>query len=69
MQLYLQQPLTPPQRKIIGAYCTSNHKLAIETGWWLSIPISRDNILCRFCSYNEVENLAHLECPLYTQPH
>ena len=30
-ELYLKQPSTPPQRKIIAAYCTSNPRLAIET--------------------------------------
>jgi hypothetical protein len=30
--LYLKQSLTPPQRKIIVAYRTSNHRLAIEIG-------------------------------------
>ena len=49
------------------AYHTSNHRLAIEIGRWSTIPISRDNRLCHFCSYNVVENEAHfvLECPLY----
>ena len=42
-ELYLKQPLTPPQRKIIDAYWTSNHRLAIETWWWSTIPISRYN--------------------------
>jgi len=67
-ELYLKQPLTPPQRKIIAAYRTSNHRLAIETGRWSTIPISRDKRLCNFCSYNVVENEAHfvLECPLYS---
>ena len=31
-ELYSEQPLTPPQHKIIAAYHTSNHRLAIETG-------------------------------------
>ena len=32
-ELYLKQPLmTPPQRKIIVAHWTSNHRLAIEIG-------------------------------------
>ena len=65
--MYLQPPLRPPQCKIIGAYCASNHRLAIEIERWSSLPISRDNILCRFCSYNEVDIEAHfvLECSLY----
>ena len=41
---YLKQPpLTPPQRKGIVACCTSDHRLAIGTGWWSTVPISRDN--------------------------
>jgi hypothetical protein len=35
------QPLTPTQCKIIAAYRTSNDKLAMESGWQLTIPISR----------------------------
>ena len=31
-ELYLKQPLTPPQHKIIFAYYTSNHRLAIDIG-------------------------------------
>jgi hypothetical protein len=52
---------------IIATYRTLNHRLAIETGRWSIIPISRDTGLCHFCSYNTVENEAHyvLECPLY----
>jgi hypothetical protein len=66
-ELYLNWPLTPPQRKIIVAYCTSNPLLAIEIGRWMSIPVSRDTKLCHFCSYNAIEIEAHfvLECPLY----
>ena len=30
--LYLKQSLTSPQGKIIVACCTSNHKLAIQSG-------------------------------------
>ena len=68
--LYLKQPLTPPQLKIIIAYRTVNDKLAIEIGWCLTIPISRDNRLCHFCSYNAVEN-KHIVCwsvPYITPP-
>jgi hypothetical protein len=32
-ELYSKQPLTQPQHKIIVAYCTLNHRLAIEIGW------------------------------------
>ena len=38
-ELYLKQPLTSLQRKIIAPYCTSNHRLAITIGWWTIIPI------------------------------
>ena len=41
---------------IIVAYHNSNHGLAIEIGQCLVIPISRDNKLCHFCSYDVVEN-------------
>ena len=68
-ELYLKQPLTPPQRKIIVSYSTSNHRLAIEIGQWSTIPISRDTSLCHFCYYSliRLENEAHfvLECPVY----
>jgi hypothetical protein len=54
-ELYLKQPLTPPQWKTIVAYCTLNHRLAIEIGRWTTIPISRYNKLMSFwflsCSY------------------
>jgi hypothetical protein len=65
--LYLNQPLTPRQCKIIAAYCTSIHRLAIETGRWMVLLISKDTRLCHFCSHNAVENKAHfmLACPLY----
>jgi len=51
-KLYLEQPLTSPQCKFIIAYRTLNHRLGIEIGRWLTIPISRDDKLCHFCSYN-----------------
>ena len=38
-ELYLKQSLTPPQCKIIVAYCTSNHRLTIDIGQWTTIPI------------------------------
>jgi hypothetical protein len=52
---------------IIAAYWTSNHRLAIEIGWWSIILISKDKILCQLYSKNVVENDAHfvLKCPLY----
>ena len=43
-KLDLKQLSKPPQCTIIVAYRTSNHRLAIEFGWWPTIPISRDNI-------------------------
>ena len=66
-ELYLKQPLAPPQHKIIVAYCTSNHRLAIKIGRWSTIPIHGDNRTCHFCPYVEVENEAHfvLDGPLY----
>ena len=38
-ELHLKQPLTPPQCKIIAAYRTSNHSLAIEPRQWSTNPI------------------------------
>ena len=66
-ELYLKQPLTPPQRKIIIGYPTSNHRCATEIGGRSTILISRDTRLCHFCFYNEVGNEAHfvLERPLH----
>ena len=61
-ELYLKQSLTPPQRKIIAAYRTSNHTLVIETGRWMSIPIPRNTRLCHFCSYNTIEKMRHISC-------
>ena len=45
-ELYLKQPSTPVQHKIIAANCTSNHRLATEIGQWSTIPISKDERLC-----------------------
>ena len=66
-KLYLKQPLGPPQRKIIVAYHTTNHRIASEIGRRSSIPISRNNRPCHFCSDDVVENKAHfiLKLPLY----
>jgi hypothetical protein len=68
-ELYLKQPLTPPQPKIIVAYLASNHTLAIEIGWWTLSSISRDTRLCHACSYNAIVNEAHfvLESPLHNR--
>ena len=51
----------------MDAYHTSFHRIAMEIGRWLNIPISRDNISCHFCSYNVVEIEPHfvLRYPLY----
>ena len=46
--LYLKQPLTPPQRKIIATYRILNHQLAIETARWLTIPPKRYQTLPLF---------------------
>ena len=65
---YLKQPLTPSSHKIIVAYRTSNHRFAIETGWWLTIvPIPRDKRLCQLYYEDATENETHfvLECPSY----
>jgi hypothetical protein len=55
-ELYLKQPLTPPQCKIIVAYRITNHRLAIGIGRWSTYYISRDNRISRFCSYNAIES-------------
>ena len=54
-EFYLKHPLTAPQRKIIIAYHTLNHRLAIEIERWTIIPISRDTRLWHFRSYNALE--------------
>ena len=58
---YLKQTLAQPQHKIVAAHYTLSHRLAIETGRWSTIPISRDNGLCYFCSYDVVE-MRHTLC-------
>lgn len=58
-KLYLKQPLGPPQCEIITAYHTTNHRIASEIGKGSSIPISRNNRSCHFCSYDAVEKEAH----------
>ena len=64
-RIILKQPLTPPERKSIVAYRTSNHKLAIETDQWLNNPTPKINKLCHFCSCNVVQkgSTLVLECP------
>ena len=70
-ELYLKQPLTLPQRKIIAAYHSLNHRLAIEIGRWTVILISRGTRLCHFYCYNTVK-MKHISCwrvcPLYNHP-
>lgn len=65
--LNLEQPLTPPVLKIIGAFHTLNHKLAVEICRWSVIPIPRENKLCHFCTHNVTKNETHfvLECHVY----
>ena len=63
---YLKQPFTPPHYRIVVAYYTSNHRLVIEIGRWLTILISKDNKLCHFFSQNVgIEAHFVVECPLY----
>ena len=38
-----------------------SHRLAIEIGRWSTIPISGDNGLCHFCSY-DVLQMRHTLC-------
>ena len=59
--MYLKQPLTPPQCKIIVAYHISNHRCAIEIGRWMTIPISRDTRPCHFASIIKVK-VMHILC-------
>lgn len=57
-----------PNKKISAPFHTSNHRLAIDFGWWLTLAIPRHHRLCHFCSFNVVEHEAHvvLECPSTT---
>lgn len=57
----------PHQHKFVVVYCTSYHRLVIETSQWSTILVPRDSQVCHFCSYNELENKGHfvLEWPLY----
>ena len=45
----------------LGHYCTWNLRLAIESGWLLIIPFSRDNRICHFFTCNVVE-MRHTLC-------
>ena len=64
---HMKQLLTPPTTQDV--YHTSNHRLAIETRRWSTIPVSGDYRLCHVCPYNVVENEAHFvgEYPLYNR--
>jgi hypothetical protein len=39
-ELYLKQPLTQPYHKAIATNYTSNHRFAMDSEQWLTIPIS-----------------------------
>ena len=66
-ELYSKELLRPPQHKIIVNYRTSNHRPALESRRWSTIPIFGDNRLCHFCTCNVVLDKAHfvLEYPSY----
>jgi hypothetical protein len=67
-ELCSKQPLTPPQCKIIVAYRTSNHKLAIGIGWCTSAPISLEIVDYAIFAPTMSLRMRHifvLECPLY----
>ena len=53
-------------RRALTKLCTSNHRLAIETGRWTKIE--RENLLCKQCTQNEVEDEIHFlfKCQKYT---
>ena len=57
-EAYLTQPLSPMQRKITFAYCTSNHRLFIKIGWWQTIPISKETYCAKEKSLTGVDNHA-----------
>ena len=46
---YLKQPLPPPQLKVVVAYRTSNHGLAIQSGQQSTIPNSSNQRLRQLC--------------------
>lgn len=56
---YLKESILSPQRKIIGAYRSSDYSLAIETGLLWTIPIP--SRLCHLWSCNVAENETQLE--------
>ena len=53
-------------RRALTKLRTSNHRLAIETGGWTKIE--RENLLCKQCTQNEVEDEIHFlfKCQKYT---
>ena len=63
-ELYLKQPLTPPELKIISTFHTSNHRLVIEIGRWSIDPLFTVDRLCHFYSYSADEAHFVSECPL-----
>jgi hypothetical protein len=67
-ELYLKQPLTQPQHKIIVTYYTSNHRFAIEIGQWSTTLIHEDTRHSPTSALTmELEPKAHFMagCPLY----
>ena len=59
LTLYLKQPLPPPQHKISCCLPHLNHRRAIGTTRWFTIPLPRNNKFYNFCYYNVVEIEAH----------
>ena len=63
----LEAPLTPQQCKVIAAYSTLNHRLAIESEQRTIILTSTVTKLSQFLSCHAIVNEAHfmLEWPQY----
>lgn len=59
---YLKQRVSLSQSKIIAAYHTSYHRLAIEIGRWPTTPLPRVNKLCLSFSYG-IFPLSQYDCP------
>ena len=66
MWVVLEATIETTTTQDIIAYHTFNHKLAITTGQWSTVPISRDTRICHFFPYYAIENKSQfvLECPL-----
>ena len=65
-ELYLKQPLTSSKCKIVIAYLTSNHRLAIES--WIVVDhpyLYRQHVTLLFAPLMKLKSNAHfvLECP------